>query len=261
MNAARLHATVDGPAAGPVLVLGSSLGTTGAMWQPQVARLAERFRVVRYDHRGHGGSEVRDEPCTVADLARDVLGLLDRLGVGRAHHAGLSLGGMVGMWLAAHAPERVDRLAVLCTSARLGPAHGWLDRASAVRAGGPAAVADAVVQRWFTPAFATARPEVVARHRAMLVGTDREGYARCCEAIATMDLVADLRRVTAPTLVVAGAEDLATPVEHAALIAATVPGSRLVVVEPGAHLVSVERADEVTGLLLEHFGPPRDPTA
>ncbi|HEX6500632.1 MAG TPA: 3-oxoadipate enol-lactonase [Micromonosporaceae bacterium] len=251
----RLYATVDGPPDAPVLVLGSSLGTTGEMWRPQVDALAERFRVVRYDHLGHGRSAPPSDCCTVASLGDEVLRLLDDLAVPRVSYAGLSLGGMVGMWLAAHAPDRVDRLVLLCTSALLGPAEGWLDRAATVRAGGTAAVADTVVARWFTPGFAAAHPEVVAAHRAMLTATPAYGYAACCEAIAAMDLRADLPSVQAPTLVVAGADDAATPVGHAEAIVERIPYARLSVVHDAAHLANVEQPSQVTELLLDHLDP------
>ena len=249
----RLHATVDGPADAPVLVLGSSLGTTGAMWEPQLAALAARYRVIRYDHLGHGGSAVPLGPYRIELLGREVLALLDDLAVPRAHYAGLSLGGMVGMWLAAHAPERVDRLALLCTSASLGPAEGWRQRAATARAAGMAAIADAVVARWFTPPFAESRPDVVAAHRAVLTATPAAGYAGCCEAIAAMDLRPDLGKIAAPTLVIAGADDPATPAEHADAIVERIAGARLAVVDRAAHLASVEQPEQIGHLLLNHF--------
>lgn len=250
---ARLYATADGPADAPVLVLGSSLGTTVEMWRPQVDALAESFRVIRYDHLGHGRSALPSEPCTVATLGEAVLRLLDDLGVQTVSYAGLSLGGMVGMWLGSHAPHRLDRLALLCTSALLGPAQGWLDRAAAVRAGGTVAVAGPVVARWFTTGFAAAHPQVVAEYTAMLTGIPAAGYAACCEAIAAMDLRADLPRIKAPTLVIAGAEDCATPVGHAEAIAEGVPYARLRMVRDAAHLANVEQPERVTRLLLDHF--------
>ncbi|MEU1606359.1 3-oxoadipate enol-lactonase [Micromonospora matsumotoense] len=252
----RLHLTVDGPAAAPVLLLGSSLGTAAAMWQPQVPLLAERFRVIRYDHLGHGRSAVPAGPYTLDLLGRELLRTLDDLDLRWVHYAGLSLGGMVGMWLAAHAPDRVRRLALLCTSASLGPAGPWRERAATVRAGGLPTIADTVVARWFTPAFATARPDVVAAHRAMLTATSPAGYAACCEAIAAMDLRPDLGRIDTPTLVVAGADDPATPVAHAREIAGRVPGARLVVVDAAAHLANVEQPAQVGRLLREHFEEP-----
>ncbi|MDG4797875.1 3-oxoadipate enol-lactonase [Micromonospora sp. WMMD1082] len=252
---AGLHAIVDGPTEAPVLLLGSSLGTTGAMWQPQVAALAARYRVVRYDHLGHGGSAVPAGPYTIDLLGRTVLRLLDDLGATRVHYAGLSLGGMVGMWLAAHAPERIDRLALLCTSASFGAGDDWRDRAATVRAGRLDTIADAIVARWFTPAFAAARPETVAIYRDMLVTTPVAGYAACCEAIAAMDLRPDLTAVRAPTLVVGAADDPATPPEEAAAIAERIPAARLVLLRDAAHLANVEQPEAVTRLLTAHFDP------
>jgi 3-oxoadipate enol-lactonase len=249
----ELHYEVDGPAGSPVVLLGGSLGSTHEMWEPQVPALAERFRVVRYDHRGHGKSPVTGGRFELADLGGDVLALLDRLGAPRAHLVGLSLGGMVSMWLAAHAPERVDRVALLCTSARLGPASGWTERAATVRAEGTGAVAEAVVERWFTPDFAAREPELVDRMRAMVASTPAEGYAACCEVIARMDLTGDLASITAPVLAIAGADDPATPPEHLEAVVAGVPDGRLAVVEPGAHLANVEAADVVNRLLLDHL--------
>lgn len=250
----RLHARIDGPDGAPVLVLGSSLGTTGEMWRPQLDALTQRFRVVRYDHAGHGRSALPAGPYTVAGLGAELLALLDDLGLRRVSYAGLSLGGMVGMWLAAYAPQRVERLALLCTSPRLGPARGWRERAATVRRDGTGAVAGTVVGRWFTPAFAATRPEVVAGYRATLAAIPADGYAACCEAIGAMDLRPDLPRITAPTLVVAGADDPATPLPHAELIASLIPGARLRVVGSAAHLANVEQPETVTELLLEHLG-------
>ncbi|MFD6679480.1 3-oxoadipate enol-lactonase [Micromonospora parva] len=254
---ARLHLTVDGPTVAPVLLLGSSLGTAAAMWDPQVPALARRFRVIRYDHLGHGRSAVPPGPYTLDLLGRELLRTLDDLDVPWVHYAGLSLGGMVGMWLATYAPERVRRLALLCTSASLGPPEQWRDRAATVRAEGLPTIADAVVARWFTPAFAAARPEVVAAHRAMLTATPPDGYAACCEAIAAMNLRPDLGRVAAPTLVIAGADDPATPVPHAREIVGRIPRARLVVIDAAAHLANVEQPEQVCRLLLRHFDEER----
>lgn len=251
----QLHASIDGPSDAPVLLLGSSLGTTGAMWEPQLAGLTSAFRVVRYDHRGHGGSPVPAGPYRLAELAGDVLALADRLGVARFHYAGLSLGGMVGMELAARAPERIDRLALLCTSALLGPPESWTTRADTVRRHGTAAVSDPVVSRWFRPEFVAAHPDLLAHYRDMLASTPAEGYAGCCEAIRDMDLTGRLGAISAPTLVLAGAEDRATPPSHAQVIAEGIPDARLSVLDGAAHLANVEVPTEVTDLLLGHLQP------
>jgi 3-oxoadipate enol-lactonase len=252
----QLHYVFEGPEDRPVVVLGGSLGSTLEMWDPQVVALTERFRVLRYDHRGHGKSPVVAAPFEVSDLGADVLELLDRLEVTRAHVVGLSLGGMVGMWLAAHAPDRVDRLGLLCTSALLRPASNWTDRAATVRAEGTGAVAAAVVARWFTPAFAARYPDVVERMRAMVADTPAEGYAACCDAIARMDLTGDLASIAAPVLAIAGADDPATPPVHLETIVAGVADGRLAVLDNAAHLASVEQSDAVTALLIDHLERP-----
>jgi 3-oxoadipate enol-lactonase len=254
MSAVEVTHRIDGRDDAPPLLLSNSLGSTTAMWDPQVPALAERFRVVRYDHRGHGAAPVPDGPYALDDLGADAVALLDRLGIERAHVCGLSLGGMVGMWLAINAPERVDRLVVCCTSAMLADDHDWADRAAKVRAGGLEAVADAVVGRWLTPGHAAAHSDLAAGLRAMLCDTPPEGYAACCDAIRTMDLIPQLGAVRSPSLIVAGAQDEATRPVHAERIAALIPGCRMEVVD-AAHLANVERPDEVTALILSHLDP------
>jgi 3-oxoadipate enol-lactonase len=249
----RLGYDIAGPVGAPVLVLGSSLGTTRAMWAPQHVELCQRFRVLRYDHLGHGESAVPPGPYTVDILADAVLALVDHLGIERFHYVGLSLAGMVGMVLAARVPARIDRLALLCTSAHLTPAQAWLDRAHQARAYGTASIADVVVGRWFTPEF-TDRTEYVRT----LSDTNDEGYAACCAAIAAMDLRPVLGDITAPTLVIAGRDDQAIPPPHGKLIAATIPGARYTEIAGAAHLANVERPAEVTELLLAHLGGPDD---
>ena len=246
-----LYATVDGPATAPVLVLGSSLGTTGAMWQPQMTDLTERYRVIRYDHRGHGRSPVVPGPYAIEELGADLLALLDTVDSPQVHLGGLSLGGMVAMWAAAHAPARVSKLVVVCTAAKLGPPELWQQRIDAVREGGPAAIADAVIGRWFTPGFAARHGAVVGWVRQQLMTTPAEGYAGCCAAIQRMDLLGDLGRITAPTLVIAGADDPATPPELAEQIVEAIPDARLAVVPDAAHLANVEQPAEVTRLMTE----------
>ncbi len=252
MSAVEVSYTEDGPADAPVVVLSNSLGATRGMWDPQVPALAERYRVVTYDTRGHGRSPAPPGPYTVDDLVDDVVALLDRLGARRAHVAGLSLGGMTAMRLAVREPARVDRLALLATSARPDP-QGFLDRAVQVRSGGTAPLAPTVVGRWLTPAHAAAHPQLVARLEAMVAAADDEGYAACCEVVAAFDAREDLARITAPTLVVSGAEDPALPPPHQQLIAERIPGATLLSVSPGAHLPNLEQPLEVTGALLAHL--------
>jgi len=253
MSAVEVPHRIEGRDDAPALILSNSLGSTTAMWDPQVGSLGEHFRIVRYDHRGHGAAPVPPGPYSLDDLGGDVLALLDDLGIERAHFAGLSLGGMVGMWLGINAPERVDRLALLCTSAMLANDHDWAERARLVRAGGTEAVADAVGARWFTPEFWEREPELASRMKQMIVDTPADGYAGCCDAIAQMDFLPELESIDAPTLVIAGADDPATPPRHAERMAELIPGARLEVVDRAAHLANVERPEAVTPLMLEHL--------
>jgi 3-oxoadipate enol-lactonase len=252
VTAVAVSYTVDGADDAPVVVLSNSLGATRGMWDPQVPALAERFRVVTYDTRGHGDSPAPPGPYTLDDLVDDLVAVLDEVGTDRAHVAGLSLGGMTAMRLAAREPARVDRLALLCTSAKADP-QGFLDRAAAARSGGTAPLAPVVVSRWLTPAYAAEYPDLVARLEAMIAAADDEGYAACCEVVAHMDLREDLGRITAPTLVISGWEDPALPPEHQKLIADSISGAELITVSPGAHLANLEQPLQVTGALLGHF--------
>ncbi|MGY1843400.1 3-oxoadipate enol-lactonase [Modestobacter sp. SYSU DS0875] len=252
MTAVEVHAVVEGPADAPVMLLSNSLGSDLSMWDPQVPALTERFRVVRYDTRGHGRSPSVPGDATIDDLADDVVALLDRLGVTRAHVAGVSIGGMTGLRLAVREPQRLLTLAVLCSSAYTGNAESWEDRARTVRAQGTKVIAEPVVSRWLTPAYAAAHPDLVARLQAMVEAADDEGYAGCCGAIARMDQRPDLGRVTAPTLVVSGADDLAVPPEHQRVIAEGVPGAKLLSLSPAAHLANLEQVAQVSDALIAH---------
>jgi 3-oxoadipate enol-lactonase len=246
------HHIVTGPEDAPVLVLSNSLGTTHEMWDPQVDALAERFRLVRYDTRGHGGSSTPHGPYDIEEVGGDVIDLLDHLGVEKAHIVGLSLGGMTAMWLGIASPLRVDRLVLLCTSPLMGPPEMWRDRSALVRAQGTQAIVDATLERWLTADYRASHD--ITWLRDMFVGVDDEGYANCCSIIQHMDLTANLAQIDAPTLVIGGAQDPATPpAQHAEKIAQAIVGSRLEILDPGAHLISVERPDAVTELILEHL--------
>jgi len=249
----RLGYDITGPDDADPLLLAGSIGTTRDMWAAQLPALSQRFRVVRIDHRGHGTSWTPPGPYTIADLGGDVLELLDALELDRVHYCGLSLGGMVGMWLAANAPQRIRRLALLCTSAALNIDGSWENRAATVRAQGMGPILDAAPARWFTEDFRERRPAVVDDVLSMLRATATEGYASCADAIASMDLRADLARIGVATLAIAGADDPATPPEHLEEIARRIPGARLEVVKDAAHLANVEHPDTVNRLLLEHF--------
>jgi 3-oxoadipate enol-lactonase len=204
---------------------------------------------VAYDHRGHGSSPVPPGPYTLDDLGGDAVAQLDRLEVDPAHLDGLSLGGMVVMWHGIHAPERVGRLVLMCTTAKLGPPDMWEDRARTVRAEGTEVVAAATVQRWLTTSYRARHPDVAARLEALVAAQPDEGYASCCHAIQDMDLVPCLPHILAPTLIIGGAEDSATPPDHQEFVAAHVPDARLEVLSPAAHLATVEQPEVIARLV------------
>lgn len=246
----RIAYRLDGREGAPVLLLSNSLGTAMAMWEPQMAVFSGHFRVLRYDSRGHGRSGVPVGGYSIDRLGRDVVELLDGLGIGRVSFCGLSKGGMVGQWLGWRAPERLDRLILANTSACMGPPAGWDERIRTVLAEGMAAMAEPVLQRWFRPAFLDAAPQAVAPVRAMLLATSPAGYAGCCAAIRDMDQRPLLPLIQAQTLVIGGTEDPATPIEHAERLVHGIPGARLVALD-AAHLSNVEQPHAFARAVLE----------
>lgn len=227
------------------------------MWEPQIHALSSDHHVIAVDHRGHGGSPAPTGPYTIADLGGDIVALLDKLDLDAVHVVGLSLGGAVGQWLAAHHPRRVRTLTLLCTAAQFAPAGPWIERAATVRADGVASIAEPVVSRWFTPELAQRDPALVARHVAMVSGTSDESYAACCEALSEWDGRADLARIVAPTLVIAAEQDGPTPPSALRAIADGIADAEFHVLSPGAHLTNVEQAGAVTRLVARHIADRR----
>jgi 3-oxoadipate enol-lactonase/4-carboxymuconolactone decarboxylase len=240
IDGARLFWRCDGADDRPALLLGNSIGTDHCLWDPVVGDFARAFRVVRFDMRGHGASEAPAGEYSLEQLARDVLAVADAAGARRFHYAGISLGGMIGMWLGAHAPGRIDHLVLANTSPYFGPA-GWAERIAAVKAGGMASIADMAMARFFSPPFVAAAGPGYATTRRTLLAVDPDGYAGCCAAIRDMDLRAELARIVAPTLVLVGERDQATPPEQGRIIASGIRGARLEEL-PGAHLPTLEAA-------------------
>ncbi len=242
---------LDGPEDAPVLVLSPSLGTTTSMWAPQVDAFTESFRVLRHDHPGHGGSPPPDGPVSVETIARGVLELLDELSIARASFCGLSLGGMVGMWLGASAGDRVDRLVLCCTGASIGTPEGYRERAEMVRREGVGVTVAGAGERWFTPAF---RDSAAARRLLEdLVTISVDGYAACCEAVGDFDFHGKLHRIAPPTLVVAGEDDPVIPPSAGAELAAGIPDATLVTIPGAAHLANVEQPVPFAAAVLSHL--------
>jgi 3-oxoadipate enol-lactonase len=247
------HHVVDGPQEAEVLVLGPSIGTSLGLFDAQVAELADRWRVVRFDLRGHGSTPATPGPYSIADLAGDVVDLLDSLGVGRCHYLGVSLGGAIGQWLGAHHADRLLTLTICASAARFPDPPQWPARAATVRERGTAAMVPSRLGTWYTRGFAEREPEEAERLLDMLRATSAEGYAGCCEAIGTFDARAELGRITVPTLVLAGADDPATTPETVRIIADGVPGARFEVVPDSAHLLTAERPEIVNALITSHL--------
>jgi 3-oxoadipate enol-lactonase len=248
-----LNYRVDGAPDAPALVLSNSLGTDLSMWDAQMPALSARFRVVRYDTRGHGASAVTPGPYTIGELGRDVLLLLDALKIHRAHFCGLSMGGMIGMWMGAQAPDRIGRLVLANTAPKIGTPEMWNQRIDGVRKGGMQTVVDTLLERWFTPGFRARAPEQVSRVRAMLLATPPEGYVACCAAVRDMDQREAIGGITHPTLVISGAHDPVIPLDEARATAERIRGARYVELD-AAHLSNVEAAERFTGELLAFLG-------
>jgi len=250
----RIHYRFDGPENAPVVMLGNSLGTTLAMWDAQAAALAAKRRVLRYDSRGHGQSAVTPGPYTMTQLACDALNLLDALRLERVDYCGLSMGGMIGQWLGAHAPQRLRKLVLANTSPQIGPPELWNARIEVVRKEGMAGIVDALLARWLTPEFRARSPEAVSNLQHMLLAIPTIGYIASCAAVRDMDQRADAARIAVPTLVIAGTHDVATPTAHGRSLAESIRGARYFEL-PAAHLSNVEAEAAFTQVLAEFLDP------
>lgn len=252
------HYALDGATDAPVLLLSNSLGTSFHVWDPVMADLTRHFRVLRYDTRGHGLSDATPLPdaatgYSIPMLAADALALLDALGIARAHVCGLSIGGMIAQHLAATAPRRVDRLVLCDTAAVIGPPSVWNDRIAGIRREGLAAVAPGVMARWFTEGFRAREPHIVRGYVNMVARTSLEGYLGCAMAVRDADLTAGDRAIAAPTLVVVGEDDPATPRASAEALAALIPGARLATIPDCSHIPCVQQPDALASLIVSHL--------
>jgi 3-oxoadipate enol-lactonase len=242
---ARIHYDLAGPAKAPVLVLSNSLGTDFSMWDAQMATFQKHLRVLRYDTRGHGKSDVTPGPYSIEQLGRDVVGLLDELRLERVHFCGLSMGGMIGIWLALNAPQRMDKLILCNTAAKIGTPEVWKARIDAVRAGGMQSISGAVMERWFTAAFRAKSPEIVATIQRMVEKTNPEGYAANCAAVRDFDERERVASIRVSTLVICGTHDPSTTPADARFLSERIAGARLAELE-AAHLSNIEDQEQFT---------------
>jgi len=255
-NGIAIQYELEGPAHAPVVALSHSLGANLHLWDAQAAALRDRYRVLRYDIRGHGGSDVPPAPYTLEQMADDLQGLLQALGIRETHFVGLSMGGLIGMTLALAYPRAVRSLVLADTTASYGPERKpmWDDRIRAAESSGIAAVLDRTMEAWFTAPFRAARPEVIARIRAMLAPTDPVGYVAAIQAIGYGDLREDIRAIRCPTLVLVGEQDRGTDIAMARTMQDRIPGAELAVIPNAAHCSCVEAPEEFNRLLLGFLG-------
>jgi 3-oxoadipate enol-lactonase len=251
-DGARLAVESRGPADAQSILFLYSIGCTRDMWAPQVERLSLRFRCLTFDARGHGGSDAPAGDYALSRLGLDVLAVLDAFDVERTHLCGLSLGGAVAQWVALHGPERVDRLVLANTAGRIGAYETWEARRGLVIEQGLAAIADMAMERFFSPAFRAAHPDVVARFRGGLLACDPAGYAGCCAALRDANLTGELHRIAAPTLVIGGSDDVSTPPAQTQALADAIPGARSIVL-PAGHLSNVEQPEAFTSALVNRL--------
>jgi 3-oxoadipate enol-lactonase len=240
---ARIHYAIEGVDSAPVLAFSNSLGTNYSMWDPQAHELRKKFRILRYDTRGHGESDA------IEQLGNDFLGLLDELHLGAAHFCGLSMGGMIGMWLGIHVPSRLHKLVLCNTGAKIGTEESWRSRIEAVQKGGMKSIASGVMERWFTATFRANEPATVARIQKILEETDPEGYVACCAAVRDYDCREQLQKISTQTLVITGAHDPATPPGDGRFVAAHIPGAKHAELN-AAHLSNIEDGARFTGELV-----------
>ena len=241
---------------GAPLIFLHSLGSSHAQWQPQVEALADTYRILGVDTRGHGASDAPAGDYTLATLAMDVVELADMAGFATFHLCGLSLGGMMAQWIAIHHGHRLRTLTLANTGAKIGTPESWNERAEIARTQGMTPLLDAVLARWFTPAFGPAHPETIDRLKATLATTDPTGYSGCCAALRDADLRAEVPQITAQSLLIASTHDGATPPNDLTFLHANISGSHLHLIEEASHISNIEAPAEFTAALAGHLSQP-----
>ena len=252
VNGIDVNLVIEGPEDGPVVVFSHSLMANLSMWDAQAAVLTDRYRVLRYDTRGHGGSTARTGAYSLDMLSDDVEAMLDALDMGSVHFVGLSMGGMIGQTLALRAPQRLQSLVLCDTSSRMPPESGpmWKERIETAQNEGMAAQAPSTLERWFSPEFAAAQPAEVERVRQMILATEVFCFVGCCHAISQLDLTEQISAIQKPTLIIVGSDDEGTPVAAHEVIRDQIAGSELLVIEGARHLSNMESAGEFNDALV-----------
>ncbi len=249
----KINVEVEGPADAPTLMLSNSLGTNLHMWDPQAPEFAKHYRVIRYDRRGHGQSDVPEGPYSMERLGRDAIAVLDALGIEKTNWCGLSMGGMVGQWLGANAPDRMEKLVLSNTNFHYADKAPWHDRIKLIEEKGLGQLVDGNMQRWFTEGFRNRAPDIIATMKEMFVATDVKGYVGCCQAIMAMDFRESNAGVTTPTLVIVGAQDVATPPAAGEAIQQQIKGAKLASID-AAHISNMEQPAAYTKTVLDFLG-------
>ena len=249
----KINVEIEGPAGAPALMLSNSLGTNLHMWDDQVPEFAKRYRVIRYDRRGHGQSGVPQGPYSMERFGRDVIAVLDALDIEKTNWCGLSMGGMVGQWLGANAPDRMEKLVLSNTHSYYADKTPWQDRIKFIEEKGLEQLVEGNMQRWFTAGFRERAPETMARMKEMFVATDPKGYIACCQAIMNMDMRASNPTISVPTMVIVGAQDAATPPAAGEAIQQQIKGAKLKSLD-AAHISNMEQPEAYTKAVMDFIG-------
>lgn len=250
-NGARIATRLDGPEGAPVVMFSNSLMCNYGMWQAQVEALGERFRILRYDTRGQGNSQVTPGPYPIDLLAVDAYGVMQAFGISRVHFVGISFGGLIGQRLAVKYPDAIDSLSLCDTGSRFPPREVWDERISIASAEGMAELAEKVLHRWFSDAFIATSTKVVEQVRAMILATPVDGFCTCCETLRDTDLTDSLAEIRAPTLVLHGDYDLLSELSRP--LFESIPGARHVVIDDAGHLPNLEQTDAFNRVIAEHL--------